>query len=261
MPAGAVITPNQVISYHKVDVRNEIGITVVRPNTFRKQIDHLVRKGYQFVTLSELFLDNAPHKIAITFDDGYQNNFLYAYPILKEYGAVATVFIITDYIGKSNRWDANLGGIRFQHLNEAEIHELLVAGWEIGSHGVTHQCLRKVDQTVLNREIGESKTFLEEKFQSKISFFSAPFGKITNPVIKTCERFQYLGCCGFYPMKFLKEKPEKSVIPRLAVYLGESPKTVENKVSNDYNKLKWQVMKQNFINFWNNATITVKALK
>jgi len=56
MSEKTVITPNRVISYHKIDIRNEIGITVVRPKTFRNQVKYLVRKGYKFVTLSELFL-------------------------------------------------------------------------------------------------------------------------------------------------------------------------------------------------------------
>ncbi len=102
MSGKTVITPNRVISYHKVDIKNEIGITVVKPKKFRKQIEYLVQKGYKFVTLSELFFDNDEKKIAITFDDGYLNNYQYAFPILQEFGAVATVFIICSTIGKEN---------------------------------------------------------------------------------------------------------------------------------------------------------------
>lgn len=256
-----MMTPNRVISYHKVDTKKEIGITVVSPKSFRKQIEYLVRKGYKFVTLSELFFDTDPKKIAITFDDGYQDNFTYAYPILKEFDAVATVFIITDFIGKFNTWDANLGWIKFMHMNDTEIRTLIEEGWEIGSHGISHQALRNVEQSELNYEIGQSKAILEDKFNCDINFFSSPFGKVTEDILNTVKNYGYKGCCGFYPRKFMKENPPESQIPRLAVYMGEGPKTVENKISTDNGKLKREIYKQNFISFWNNLTITVKAIK
>lgn len=59
-------------------------------------------------------------------------------------------------------------------------------------------------------------------------------------------------------MKLLKEPPAKNFVPRLGMYMGESVKSVERKISRDYSTLRWQAFKQNFINFWNNGTIIFK---
>jgi len=258
MNGSRIATPNRILNYHKVDTKKEVGITVVHPKAFRKQVEYLVRKGYKFVTLSELFFDNNEKTIAITFDDGYLDIYVYAFPILQEFGIPATVFIITSAIGKSNDWDANLLGIKFQHLGYDEINNLIEAGWEIGSHGNSHDCLRNATDGKLADDIGISKEILEERFDVKINFFSAPFGKVDNNMLSICKKSGYLGCCGFYPMKLLTSIANSVFVPRLGVYMGETKKSVERKISSNYNTLKWQVMKQNFINFWNNLTIIAK---
>ncbi|MBN2281909.1 MAG: polysaccharide deacetylase family protein [Candidatus Marinimicrobia bacterium] len=254
-------TPNRILNYHKVDTKKELGITVVHPKAFRKQVEFLVRKGYRLVTLSELFFSQDEKTIAICFDDGYQNVHRYAYPVLKQFNIPATVFIITSAIGKSNDWDANLLGIKFMHLDESEIAELIGAGWEIGSHGIGHRCLLNAPVQELEHDIGQSKEFLENKFQSQINFYSAPFGKINNRILQICQNSGYLGCCGFYPIKLLHRPCEENYVPRLGVYMGDTPQSVEKKLALDVQTLKWPVMKQNFINFCNNGTIIVKGIK
>ncbi len=259
MTAGKIATPNRILNYHKVDTKKEVGITVVHPKAFRKQVEYLVRKGYKFVTLSELFFDTDEKTIAITFDDGYLDIYEHAFPILQEFGIPATVFIITSAIGKPNDWDANLLGIKFQHLNDQEIKLLIGANWEIGSHGISHDCLLKASDEKFAMDIGKTKEILEKRFDVKVNFFSAPFGKINDRILDACKKYDYLGCCGFYPMKLMNEPVAKSFVPRLGVYMGESAISVECKISRDFRILKWQAMKQNFINFWNNGTIIVKS--
>ena len=130
-----------MLVYHKVDPKAELGLTCVHPDTFEKQIAFLTSEGYQMVTLSDLRLNGNNKRIAICFDDGYQDVYDYAFPVLQKYSAVATVFIIVDYIGKDNTWDVNIGGIRYRHLDEDSIHKLVESGWEIGSHSMSHLSL------------------------------------------------------------------------------------------------------------------------
>lgn len=101
--------------YHSID---ESGSCVsVSPSDFRLQMAYLKRKGYQTLSLSDFcnFFDSGlsvgRNSVVITFDDGYRNNYEEAFPILREYGFRATIFLITDYIGKTAQWTRGfLGG-------------------------------------------------------------------------------------------------------------------------------------------------------
>ncbi len=202
-----------------------------------------------------------PYALAITFDDGYLNVYEYAFPILEELNAKATVFIITSAIGKSNDWDANLGWIHFDHLGEEEIAILSNSGWEIGSHGNTHKSLKTLSQDELDWEIGESKNILENRLNINISWFASPFGKVDRKILNTTSKYNYKGCCGFYPFRLLTSRNLAFEIPRLSVYMIDTVKTVENKISGDYKKLRNEVLKQNVISFFANATIAVNAVR
>lgn len=96
-----------IFNYHHVCKHR--GLVTVLPETFDDQMLYLADNGYHSVTPDELadFISNGaplPEKsVMLTFDDGYLDNYVYAYPILKKYGLRATLFCITDWIGDGAR--------------------------------------------------------------------------------------------------------------------------------------------------------------
>ncbi|PIS28020.1 MAG: hypothetical protein COT43_07490 [Candidatus Marinimicrobia bacterium CG08_land_8_20_14_0_20_45_22] len=206
-----------------------------------------------------LYADD-PMAIAITFDDGYQNIYEYAFPILEEFSAPATVFIITDYIGKSNDWDSHLGWIHFRHLNSAEIVKLYEKGWEIGSHGKSHRSLVGLKTDEIWMELAHSKEILEKKFSCRVRYFASPFGKVNHRIVEAARQYGYSGVCGFYPFRYKKGIHNQMELGRMAVYLTDSLSSIEAKVRNGKG-FRWQMIKQNLINFCSNATLAAKALK
>jgi len=245
-----------------VDKKFEFGLTHVTPSQFKKQIDYLIGQGYNLVTLTDLLYrySDDPLAIAITFDDGYEDIFDYAFPILQEYNIPATIFLISSYIGKFNKWDANLGWIKFKHVNSEEITKLIQAGWEIGSHGVSHRSLKGLTKRELESEIGGSKKYLEEKFNIKVSFFASPFGKINSTILETALNKGYRGVCGFYNFKCYRTTLGIFEIPRLAVYFTDSLNSIDRKLSTGWG-LKREIFKQSVTHFFSNATILVNSLK
>jgi peptidoglycan/xylan/chitin deacetylase (PgdA/CDA1 family) len=169
VPAGQIVMP--ILLYHHV---SETGPTQYRVavDAFRAQMELLKKDGYQTVTVSQVADvirsgGTLPEKpVAITFDDGYLDAYENAYPILRELGFTATVYIITSTLGT----DKSYG-----YLQEDALKELIGAGWEIGSHGVTHTDLRKTKLGVGN-EMKQSKEYLETKLGIKVRSFSYPFG-------------------------------------------------------------------------------------
>lgn len=92
-----------VLMYHHVGPNP--GLVTVSPETFRAQMESIVAKGYRSLAADELlaFLQGRgelPAKsVLVTFDDGYLDNYVYAYPVLKELGLKATIFAVTGWIG------------------------------------------------------------------------------------------------------------------------------------------------------------------
>jgi len=250
-----------VLVYHKVDPKAELGLTCVHPDTFEKQIAFLTSEGYQLVTLSDLRLNGNNKRIAICFDDGYQDVYDYAFPVLQKYSAVATVFIIVGYIGKDNTWDVNIGGIRYRHLDEDSIHKLVESGWEIGSHSMSHRPQRFTGRREMEFELGQSKKILETKFKQIVTAYAPPFGIVTRCIYDYAFSAGYQNICGFFPFRYYAaSKPKKSEILRLAVYRTDSLASIKRKLS-EGNNLYCEVLKQNVVNFCSNATLAVNSLR
>jgi len=159
-----------VIMYHKINDRAGISKLNVTPESFREQISFLKRHDYNVVELeklAELVKENKiPYKtIAITFDDGYKNNYTYAYPILKELGIPATIFISPALIGHEG------------YLTWDQVIEMSESGViSIGSHAMTHAYLPGLAEQKLNIEITDSKRAIESHIRKAVFSFSYPVG-------------------------------------------------------------------------------------
>jgi peptidoglycan/xylan/chitin deacetylase (PgdA/CDA1 family) len=251
---------NQVLVYHKIDFQREIGITFVNPHKFQQQVEFFRRQSFELVTLNELYPSGNQRGIALTFDDGYEDIYQYAYPILAQYGLKATIFLISGFIGKQNRWDVNLGGIRFRHLNREQIRELVKAGWEMGSHTVSHCCLVGLPREKISLELKQSKQTIEDLTGQAVHFLAAPFGKVNRHILDLAQEIGYAGVCGFFPFRYIKNRIPPGFIPRLAVYATNSLGALKNKLDQGW-RFRLEVSKQNVINFCANGTILVSSLR
>lgn len=171
----------KVFMYHHVgplpDKADEIrkGLTVSEQE-FEQQIKYLSEQGYKIMSLAKLdeaiSKKNLPKKVVVaTFDDGYDDNYNYALPILKRYGAAGTFFIIAGKVGKS------------EYMNEDQVKEISNAGNEIGSHSVNHPSLEKYRGETLKGELVKSKQTLEELISKPVISFCYPAGKYNDQTI------------------------------------------------------------------------------
>lgn len=101
--------------------------------------------------------------IVLTFDDGNQNTFSTAFPILQKYDFTGTVYVVYNYIGSTN------------FMNPEQIRVLYEAGWEIGSHSISHVDLTK-RQDRQEAEIIESRQKLQMLLNIPIDSFAYPYG-------------------------------------------------------------------------------------
>lgn len=159
-----------ILMYHRVAAPVEPKGLYVSPETFQRQMEFLKAHNYKVVPLAEI-VDalNAgrfipPNTVAITFDDGYLDNFENAFPVLRKLGFPATIFMITENIGRSG-W---LGEEDLRILDDSEI--------TIGSHTVSHAFLPKLSEGEIQAELIDSKIRLEEILGHPVRFFSYPAG-------------------------------------------------------------------------------------
>jgi len=169
-----------ILMYHSVNPKSIPGMNllIVKPETFERQMHFLKLHRYNVVPLEELAnLIRDKKKIplgtlAITFDDGFRDNYVYAFPILKKYNLPATIFVIIQEIGRPDR------------LTWAQIEEMQASGLiTFGSHGIGADPLIKIKtDSELKRQIFDSKKMLEEKLGSHIAGFCYPEGRFNEHI-------------------------------------------------------------------------------
>ncbi|MBN2355981.1 polysaccharide deacetylase family protein [candidate division KSB1 bacterium] len=183
----------RILAYHMVEPRFDVSVTRVTPKQFGRQIETALQLGYRFRTLAQALTH--PYKdektIVLTFDDGYASVYQHAFPILRACTIPATIFIIVDYIGKLDTWDVNFGNICFPHLSWREIEALAAAGWEIGSHGLTHRDLTRLNREEQYEELYRSKANLEQTLTLTIDSISYPFGRVNPSISHLCREIGY----------------------------------------------------------------------
>ena len=159
-----------IIMYHNIDGNSAASTLSVSPQSFRVQMVFLKSHKYNVVRLGDIEemvrKNRFPSKtVAITFDDGYENNYLNAYPVLKKLGLQATIFIIPAKIGTDG------------YLTWDEVIEMSESGViTIGSHSFSHPWLTSQPDQKLDSEILGSKRAIESHLHKKVNAFCYPSG-------------------------------------------------------------------------------------
>jgi len=160
---------------------------------FYNQIKFLTILGYKCVNLKNIDDNELNKKIIITFDDGYENIYKLAMPILNEFNQKATCFIVKNQINGFNLWDSNRTDYKkYKLMNLDQIHEWDEKGFEIGAHTLDHVNLTKLTTEKKNKQINDPISFFYDKLNISIKSFSYPFGSYDDECIDLLkENYKY----------------------------------------------------------------------
>jgi peptidoglycan/xylan/chitin deacetylase (PgdA/CDA1 family) len=169
-----------ILMYHAVAEADEDPHNLcVPPDRFAGQMAWLQRRGLRGVSVGALVEAMRAGRqrglVGITFDDGYVSVLEAALPELLRRGFTASMFIISDRIGKSNDWDE---GPVWPLMSADQVGQLADAGMEIGSHSATHPRLAGIDATRLTAEVNESRARLAGLVGAPIRGFAYPYGSM-----------------------------------------------------------------------------------
>jgi len=188
---GQILAP--ILLYHQIGYSKiKDNPYYVSPEEFEKQMNLLYAWGYRTITVRQLAIAihngaELPVKpIVLTFDDGNENVYTTAFPIMQKYGFVGTAYLVYNYVGAAN------------FLNKDEIQELYNSGWEIGSHSISHMDLTKHPNREED-EIYESRRKLENLLGIPISTFAYPFGTYNDLTLFYMNNAGYIAAVGLGP--------------------------------------------------------------
>lgn len=174
-----------VLAYHKIDEPTadiKIRGAFTSPRNFARQMIYLKKNGVEFYTASELidfFRENGafPQKsVALTFDDGWKDNYTNAFPILRDLQIRATIFLVPSCIGQKTSKVVADGELEREHLSRENVLEMSKYGIEFGSHTLNHKLLHLITAPEIDYEVTESKKEIENLLQKPCRVLAYPAG-------------------------------------------------------------------------------------
>ncbi len=156
----------------------------VDPTLLARQLDCIVDSGATVLNISDLASalragTLPPRAVALTFDDAFASVADAAAPLLAERGLQATVFCVSGHLGGFTNWPSQpLSAPRLPLADAATLSELAAAGWEIGSHGVSHEPLARLSADARRKELIESRDVLEQAIGVAVRSFAFPYGAV-----------------------------------------------------------------------------------
>ena len=180
-------SPIPILTYHQIDEAPTKGAAFrslyVPPAAFARQMAMLKLLGYQGLSMTGLMPylngDKTGKVVGITFDDGYLNNLTHALPVLVRHGFSATCYAVSQRLGQTNVWDAELGLAQTPLMNAAQLRQWVAGGQEVGAHTRHHAHLTQSDDQTCRQEIEWGRSELEEAAGTPVTQFCYPYGQYT----------------------------------------------------------------------------------
>ena len=185
--------------------------------------------------------------VAITFDDGYRDNYEHAFPLLEEYRLPATFFVTAGFIEGDaavlDRFRTLRGHDLIRSLEWAQMLEMRAAGAEFGAHTYSHRNLMRLSPPEVETELRRSKDVIEERLGEPVTMLAYPFGKprrhYTSQTVAAARAAGYeVGATTV--LRALRPSDDPLTLPRLLVG-GDDVDTLREKLAGSWNLLgRWQ---------------------
>lgn len=170
-----------VLMYHSIS--DGPAPTCISPRIFSEQMATIEGEGYQVISLTDFAswhngkLELPENVVVLTFDDGFEDFYDSAFPVLRERNWTATVFLPTKLVGGIENWDGQLKDSPRRLMNWAQIAELKEQGIEFGGHSLTHEDLTSLSSDELERQVRMPLEMIKQQIGDYANCFAPPYGR------------------------------------------------------------------------------------
>jgi len=190
-----------ILMYHSIShsLNPKFVQFTVPPTRFAEQMAYLHAYGYtpmtvtQYVDATKKHLPEKP--VVLTFDDGMEDFFTGALPILTRYSFPATLYITTAFVGGTCSWLRREGESARLMLTWEQIAQIQASGIECSAHSHTHPQLDMLSSSMAQDEIVASKQILEEHLGQRVTSFAYPYGYYTITTQRLAQAAGYTSAC------------------------------------------------------------------
>ena len=215
-----------ILTYHAIDAApSPISIDEA---TFRRHVAWLGSGRVRVRSLADLLAEPVDvDAVALTFDDGFASFSELAWPILRDHGLPATVFVVTDHVGGVNAWHGQASNrIPTRSLMDWNtLSRLTEAGVSLGSHTRRHRDLRRVTAPELEDELAGSAERIVRETGQRPSSCAYPYG-LFDPTVAMASARVYLHACTTV-LRPLKRGEDPHRLPRLDAWYFRAPGRLE----------------------------------
>ncbi len=220
-----------ILMYHQVGDFSPIKkhqSTYIHYKRFATHMAYLAHGGYTVLRLDQALACLAgqhptpPRSVVITFDDGYENFYEYAWPVLQKYKFPAMVYLISGLIGQPAKWFAADGRATPALMDATRIRQLRKEGVDFGSHGATHVKLAEQSTERIAEEMHNSRIALSELLDEDIRHFCYPYGSHD---LRCIEAAAQAGYTSAVTCERAQATPDNDplALPRKAISYGDNP--------------------------------------
>ena len=177
-----------ILMYHSIsDQKNSMSVS---PKKFYQQMSLMMNMGYESIDFHNINLNqNNKKKFIITFDDGYEDIYLNALPVIKKLNLKATCFFVSNLIGGFNKWDVNKKNyVKKKLMNLDQIKNWCANKLVVGSHSFDHQNLKNLNYNEKTKQLEESKKFFDNYLNINVRVFSYPYGSYDSEIVSIAKK-------------------------------------------------------------------------
>lgn len=185
--AGDVYVP--ILLYHHIDQGDPGSRYFVSPEDFRAQMEYLRDNEYTTISITDLILvlinggELPARAVVITFDGGSESIYENAFPVMQEMDFRGVVYLVANRLYSEG------------FLNPVQLSEMVAAGWQIGSQGMTHQDMTQAHEQA-RTELLQSRLDLENALETRVTTFAYPFGQMDGFIATKLEEYGYYSAVG-----------------------------------------------------------------
>jgi len=229
----------RVLCFHKISRQFCWEGTWTTPTRLAAYVDRLRARGYTFIDESQYLAAlespgaGAAKRLLLTFDDGYDDVFELAWPLLAERGIPFHVFVVSDYAGRTNDWDLSLGRRPFRHMDWNRVREMAARGVTFGSHTASHRDVTRLAPTEMREDLARSKRAIEDAVGAPVQTLSYPFGRYNAAAARVVREVGFEAAFSLYP-SHRNPTVDRYALRREGVYIIDPVSLIERKLEKNW---------------------------